>query len=91
MAQGMTVYTASGAVSFSTEHRLGRILGRFSTGTSNGSYTYPSGYSGELFASAMGSAPGSPGVTVSGATITWRFGPASGITNVSVQVVYGCF
>lgn len=85
----MMVYSATGEVIFDSTHRLGRILGRFSTGVSNGSYTYPTGFSGTLFASSLGGGVGTPGITVSGSTIYWTFG--NPMTKVSTQVVYGCY
>lgn len=94
MAYGLQVFNASGSVVMDSTTRCGRVMGTFSTGTSNGSVNITPPGSSTLWAALVspkadiGDGSGAPGLSISGTTISWTFSTGTGPSSL---VVYGCF
>lgn len=94
MAYGLRVRDHAGAISVEYSDRISRVLGSFSTGTSNGSFVVPSDASGAVFyavAGTTGFAAGIvyPTVYLSGRTISWAFETGSASDRRAATIVYG--
>jgi cytochrome c2 len=91
MAFGLEVRDASGVLIVDVGRRLGRVIGRFNTGTSNGSFTFSGSVSGTFWAATLDAFYGAPSLTLSGTTISWTFPNPGLITPRNTAVVYGSF
>ncbi|MDB0543966.1 hypothetical protein LBW59_15945 [Ralstonia solanacearum] len=82
MAVGLEIYNAAGVRTFSTNDRVGRVLGTTYTGTADGSISHGELVNGQGFFTCLplGSIPGPgeygvafPSVVLDGSTIWWTF------------------
>ncbi|WP_081651352.1 hypothetical protein [Cupriavidus sp. WS] len=103
MPVGLEIYNAAGVRTFSTNDRVGRVLGSVSTGTIDGSISHQELTNGQAFCNVipLGSIPG-PGdsplaiaeVTIVGGTIRWAFpawSAAVGAQRANSVLVFGVF
>ncbi|CBJ43523.1 putative bacteriophage protein [Ralstonia solanacearum CFBP2957] len=82
MSVGLEIYNAAGVRTFSTNDRVGRVLGTTYTGTADGSISHGELVNGQGFCTCLplGSIPGPgdywvafPSVVLDGSTIRWTF------------------
>jgi hypothetical protein len=98
---GLEVFDSNGTKTFDSDDLTYRILGEFSTGTSNGSITNNEINNKEVWmvvthneTTGAGQYQTAPRFTISGNTISWQFiDPASGYpsSRISYNISYGVY
>ena len=73
MATGLHIYDASGTLILDETTYVGRALGLFQTGTSDGSYIYAGVVHNKIYATIVDGGEYSPSITVDGNKISWKF------------------
>ena len=73
MAVGLQVWDAGGALILDETTYVGRALGLFQTGTSDGSYVYAGVVHNKIYATIVDGGEYSPSITVNGNKISWIF------------------
>lgn len=103
MPAGLEVYDDNGVRTFSTNDRVGRVLGSVYTGTSNGAISHGELTNGQAFCTVLpiGATPnlgdlalGCPDVLISGSTISWTFAgwvDQGNAYRTNCLLVYGVF
>ena len=98
---GLEIYDANGVKTFDSDDLTYRILGEFSTGTSNGSITDANINNQEVWlivthneTTGAGQYQTTPQFAISGNTISWQFtNPGSGYpsSRISYSISYGVY
>ena len=99
MSQGLQIWDASGELVLDTKYRVAKLIGRVTTGTSNGSISVPAFSKGiPIFYGILDSSAQvnpywqyHPSISVAGNTLSWFFSDSYPQYRASVIITYGYY